>query len=174
MQTTTDDFDLPFSCSPTASAGDNGIITVSYTVTVDSPSITLAGGLLASPGTSYLIGQQLTATTRLPFQLTASSWAWSVTGGDPFKSFAVDDVPGTLHSTGHRVDLSQTDLSASQLACCFANAPASPCYLMYCSCCDAGGVFAHCQPGRAVQRRDFDCPPDGSRRLYRGRRRPDS
>jgi hypothetical protein len=119
-------FDMPVSCSmsayghvsSTSAYNPYGGCYVSYGITPHDVRLNLDGGLVAAPGTSYLIGQLLTGTIVAPY--TVASRTWSVSGGEPFKRFDVDFVPGAQISTGHRVNLASTDLSAATLACCFA------------------------------------------------------
>ncbi len=123
-------FTLTSSCSMSASVAVAqgspnhfyGSCSVTYTATPHDVRLVLAGGKLDAPGTSYLIGQRLTGTVDSAYPI--ASQTWSVSGGDPFKSFDHDYVGGALYSYGHRVNLNSSDLSASSLVCSFAK-PAS-------------------------------------------------
>lgn len=119
-------FSLPTSCTMSAdvAVAQNspyniwGSCLVTYSATPHDVRLDLTGGLVDDPGTRYLIGQRLTGTIDAPF--TVASRTWSVSGGDAFKAFSHDyDYPPPV-SYGHRIDLTSSDFSATDLICCFA------------------------------------------------------
>lgn len=129
-----EEFEVP--CSPSAFAftadppeGPYAAATavVAYTVEVGDIKIALSGGLPANPGASYLVGQKCTAQVVCDFTppLSITSRTWSVSGGDPFKQWAVvynganyGHEPGV--NTAQRVDLSGSDWTQETFTCFFA------------------------------------------------------
>ena len=111
------------SCSPIAEAdfgpfGYDAEAQVVYVVKAYIPKITLSGGLMPQ-AKEILVGQRLTAALALPSGWTASSYAWSVSGADPFKLFDVNGFDDS--GFGHRIDLAAGDKDDATLTCCFAD-----------------------------------------------------
>lgn len=71
---------------PPLEVGD-GTVSLSYKATAEPLEVVLSGGIGPKDGKQYLIGQKVTATA-LTGGLTATSYAWDVSGGAPFKSYA--------------------------------------------------------------------------------------
>jgi len=63
-----------------------GAASVDYKASAEPLEIILSGGIGPKLNRQYLIGQQVTATS-LTGGLTATSYAWDVSGGSPFKSY---------------------------------------------------------------------------------------
>lgn len=101
-------FDLPVSCSPSASAAIAADSTVlaggcaaSYTATVHSVTINLHGTLINTDGSPNCLVGQIVRGELAGEGLTFGSWAWSI-AGSTFKSYEVasDESYGRVHYLG--------------------------------------------------------------------------
>ena len=86
-------------------------VRIAYEVAIQPVTINLSGGYQAGGGTIepwqvYLIGQRAVGSLNVPFGLTPSTYAWSVSGGEPFGNWNAISV-SSYHTASFPTNLAQ-------------------------------------------------------------------
>jgi len=100
-------YTITLTCSPSATAtgGRNSSASVLYKATVSPVTVTLGGGIGTAGDKQYVIGQLCTASVTAG-GLAPVSYSWSVSGGEPFKSYNANESTAVFTPLGAMIQSS--------------------------------------------------------------------